>query len=56
LIGMIATMAGLAIDPDKEFLHTVESDWAGNGLFLFGALALAIVSAHALIDGNKNSS
>ncbi len=56
LAGMIATLAGLAIDPDKEFLSTAESDWAGNGIFLFGALALAVVSAHALIDGKKNSS
>lgn len=56
LVGMLATMAGLAIDPDKEFLSTAESDWAGNGIFLFGALALAIVSAHALLDGKKNSS
>lgn len=56
LLGMIATMIGLAIDPDKEFFNTSEADWAGNGLFLFGALALALVSAHALIDGNKNSS
>jgi hypothetical protein len=54
--GMVATMIGLAIDPDKEFLVTTDVDWAGNGIFLFGALALAIVSAHALIDGKKNSS
>lgn len=56
LVGMIATLAGLAIDPDKEILFPVDSDWAGNGIFLFGALALALVSAHALIDGKKNSS
>ena len=56
LAGMIATMAGLAIDPDKEILHAVDADWAGNGIFLFGALALAIVSAQALIDGRKISS
>ncbi len=56
LAGMIATMIGLAVDPDKEFLVTTDVDWAGNGIFLFGALALAIVSAHALIDGKKNSS
>jgi hypothetical protein len=55
LVGMIVTMIGLAIDPDKEFLDTSDVDWAGNGIFLFGALALAIVSAHALIDGKKNS-
>jgi hypothetical protein len=55
LVGMLVTIAGLAIDPDKEFLYPVDNDWAGNGIFLFGALALAAVSAHALIDGKKNS-
>ncbi|HEX2840926.1 hypothetical protein [Hyphomicrobium sp.] len=55
LVGMIATIAGLFIDPDKEFLYPVDNDWAGNGIFLFGALALAIVSAHALIDRKKDS-
>ena len=52
---MIATLIGLAVDPDKEILHAVDSDWAGNGLFLFGALALALVSAQALIDRNRDS-
>ncbi len=56
LVGMIATLVGLAVDPDKEVFFPVDSDWAGNGLFLFGALALALISAHALIDGKKNSS
>lgn len=56
LAGMAATLIGLVIDPDKEILYATDADWAGNGLFLFGALALALISAHALIDGNKNSS
>ncbi len=56
LVGMIATVVGLTIDPDKEILHATDSDWAGNGLFLFGALALALVSAQALIDRNRNPS
>jgi hypothetical protein len=56
LVGMVATLLGLAIDPDKEILYPVDADWAGNGIFVFGALALAIVSAHALIDVKKNSS
>lgn len=55
LVGMVVTIAGLAIDPDKEFLYPVDNDWAGNGIFLFGALALAAVSAHVLFDGKKNS-
>jgi len=48
LAGMVATLVGLAVDPDKEVLVTTARDWAGNGIFLFGALALAILSAHAL--------
>ncbi|WP_295555775.1 hypothetical protein [uncultured Hyphomicrobium sp.] len=56
LVGMIATLIGLAVDPDKEIFFATDSDWAGNGIFLFGAVALALVSAHALIDGKKNSS
>jgi protein-S-isoprenylcysteine O-methyltransferase Ste14 len=55
LAGMIVTIAGLVIDPDKEFLYPVDNDWAGNGIFLFGALALAALSAHALIDRAKKS-
>lgn len=55
LVGMIATLIGLAVDSDKEILYAVDSDWAGNGLFMFGALALALVSAQALIDRNRDS-
>lgn len=55
LVGMIATLIGLAVDPDKEILHATDNDWAGNGIFLFGAVALALVSAHALIDVRRNS-
>lgn len=55
LLGMLATLAGLVIDPDKEILYATDNDWAGNGIFLFGAVALAIVSAYALIDGRKDS-
>jgi hypothetical protein len=55
LVGMIATLVGLAVDPDKEILYAVDNDWAGNGIFVFGALALALVSAYALIDRKKNS-
>jgi hypothetical protein len=55
LVGMIATLVGLAVDPDKEILHAVDNDWAGNGIFLFGALALALVSTYALIDRRKDS-
>lgn len=56
LVGMIVTMLGLWIDPNKEFLLTRKADWAGNAIFLFGALGLAIISAHALIDVRKKAS
>lgn len=55
LVGMVATLIGLAVDPDKEILYATDHDWAGNGIFLFGAVALALVSAYALIDGRKDS-
>jgi hypothetical protein len=54
LVGMVATVVGLAIDPDKEFVFIKEGDWAGNSIFLSGALALAAVSAYALIT-DKNA-
>src|SRR5690606_13044016 len=38
LLGMLATLAGLVIDPDKEILYATDNDWAGNGIFLFGAV------------------
>jgi hypothetical protein len=52
LIGMGITVFGLAIDPDKELLSTAHPDWAANNIFLFGALALAAITAHALFYGN----
>lgn len=55
LAGMIITVAGLAIDPDKEFLATVRPDWAANSIFLFGALALAAITAHALMRNARQS-
>jgi hypothetical protein len=48
LAGMVVAVIGLAIDPDKEFVFIKESDWAGNSIFLLGALALVLLSAHAL--------
>lgn len=50
LAGMVATMAGLLIDPDKRFLIVRErwEDWAANSIFFFGAAALAVLSVYAL--------
>jgi hypothetical protein len=55
LAGMGVTVVGLAIDPDKEFLWPKEGDWAGNIIFLFGALTLLAITAHALINDKKPS-
>lgn len=50
LVGMIATVIGLLVDPDKRFLTIREGweDWAANSIFLFGAAGLGILSAYAL--------
>jgi hypothetical protein len=56
LIGMIATVIGLAIDPDKELYWPADGDWAGNIIFLFGSLALLAITAHALIYDKKPGS
>lgn len=48
LAGMVVTLAGLAIDPDKEIVFIRESDWAGNGIFVTGAAALLLITAEAL--------
>jgi hypothetical protein len=56
LVGMVVTVIGLGIDPDKEFYWPADGDWAGNIIFLFGALALLVITAHALLNDKKPSS
>ncbi|MDX2288206.1 MAG: hypothetical protein NW217_05225 [Hyphomicrobiaceae bacterium] len=58
LIGMIIAMVGLVVD--KKFPPVVKKsiewqDWAANTYFFFGAAALAIISANALISARKRS-
>ena len=55
LAGMIVTMLGLVIDPDKRFLIVRErwEDWAANSIFFFGAAALAVLSAWALVNDKR---
>lgn len=55
LAGMIVTMLGLVIDPDKRFLIVRErwEDWAANSIFFFGAAALAVLSAYALVKDKR---
>jgi hypothetical protein len=55
-VAMLVTIVGLIIDPDKEFLFIKEDDWAGNGIFLLGAIALALLSGHALLTTKKTAS
>jgi hypothetical protein len=47
LAGMIIAMVGMVID-GKMPRNPSEPDWAANGIFFFGAAALAIISANAL--------
>lgn len=56
LVGMIVTMAGLLVDPDKRFLivRARWEDWAANSIFFFGAAALAILSAYALLKDKRS--
>lgn len=48
VVGMVAMLIGLGIDPDKSILTKVRLDWAANIVFVFGGLALFVISAHAL--------
>lgn len=49
LVGMIAAIAGLLIDPNKTFLDVKNADWAANNIAIFGAGALALISLYALM-------
>lgn len=48
VIGMLAMLIGLTIDPDKSMVSKARPDWAANIVFVFGGLALLVISAHAL--------
>lgn len=48
LVGMAATLIGLAIDPDKSIILKKRPDWAANIVFVFGGLALLAISMYAL--------
>lgn len=53
LVGSIAAMAGLSIDPQKFFFNIDKRDWAANNIFFFGAFGLAILSSAALFYSQK---
>ncbi len=48
VLGMLAMLIGISIDPDKSILTKIRPDWAANIVFVFGGLALLAISAHAL--------
>ncbi len=47
LAGMVIAMVGMVID-DKMPRDPQQPDWAANGIFFFGAAALAAISINAL--------
>lgn len=47
--GTIVAIIGLLLDPDKQFLNETRADWAAQTIFFFGAIALAAISAAALL-------
>lgn len=49
LAGTIVAVVGLLLDPDKQFLNEGRQDWAAQTIFFFGAIALAAISAAALV-------
>ncbi len=53
LAGMVIAMIGLVLDTDKRFLDTTREDWAANSIFFFGALAIAVITAHALVNDRQ---
>lgn len=46
-VGMLVAIVGMIID-GKMPRDPSEPDWAANGIFFFGAVALAVISANAL--------
>lgn len=55
-VGMIATIVGIAIDPDKSIVSKARPDWAANIVFIFGGLALFAISAFALWQQRSDTS
>lgn len=47
-LGMLATLVGIAIDPDKSILTKIRPDWPANIVFVFGGAALLAISLYAL--------
>jgi len=56
VVGMLAMLIGIAIDPDKSIVTKARTDWAANIVFVFGGLALLAISAHALWQQRSSES
>jgi len=55
LLGMLATLIGIGIDPDKRLLSTLRPDWVANNIFVAGAVALTALSAYALLRDKRSN-
>ncbi len=56
MVGMLIAMLGLVADGKFLFIKSAtNTDWAANNIFFFGALAVALLSAHAMVAEDKKS-
>ena len=56
LVGMVIAMVGMLIDGKMtRYLTPRYTDWAGQNIFFFGAMALALLSAYALWAARDDS-
>ena len=55
MVGMLIAVVGLIADGKFRFIAdgTLRADWAANNIFFFGALAVALIGAQALISEKK---
>ena len=55
MVGMLIAVVGLIADGKFRLVAdgTLRADWAANNIFFFGALAVALIGAHALISEKK---
>ena len=49
LLGMLATMIGLWLDPSRKLLSVSDPAWVANNIFAAGAMALTAISGYALL-------
>ena len=56
LVGMVITVVGLLVDGKMtRYLNPRHLDWAANNIFFFGAIAIAAISAHALLATKRKA-